>query len=178
MMVRLPRSTARSPACVRRFLRQPLPPAAEGTRDRTTCGPRTRSRGHLHTNRSVCLIPARLRSTPPLSMWQRPQRRPQPLPRARNASLSIPQLIQPRARRQRRLPSRNPPFHPPFKLSQLRHRCLRARLPPQRVPRRRHPQPCPCTNRRFCTSMRGQPQAKPRLRLRLPRRRRPSLRQI
>ncbi len=83
-------------------------------------------------------------------MWQRRPRQPQPLPCPRNASLSTPQLSQPRPRRQRRLPSRNPPLH----------------LPTQRVARR---QLCPSRNRRLRTPMRGQPQPKPRLRFRVPR---------
>jgi hypothetical protein len=37
-MMRLPGSSARSPACGRRFLRQPLPVATELTRDPRTCG--------------------------------------------------------------------------------------------------------------------------------------------
>ena len=38
-MMRLPGSSTRSPACGRRFLRQPLPVATELTRDPRTCGP-------------------------------------------------------------------------------------------------------------------------------------------
>jgi hypothetical protein len=37
-MMRLPGSSTRSPACGRRFLRQPLPVATELTRDPRTCG--------------------------------------------------------------------------------------------------------------------------------------------